>query len=93
MKRRKKARCRTTLDQFFSRAEDLASIDARPAIQSPSYRLRPRKGARACLLCTRLIAPGARPPDCLIASCPRELIPVPTNPVAWQAFVEAADQY
>jgi hypothetical protein len=93
-RRRMRRACGTgsPLSQFFVRVEEPVSIDARPSVPDPSYRLRPRLGALVCVSCTRLIAPGARLPDCLIASCPRELIPAPTNPVAWRAFVETADQ-
>jgi hypothetical protein len=92
MKRSSRSRCGTTLGQFFVRVEEPASIDARPAIQSPSFRQRPRKGALACASCTLLIAPGERPPDCAIWRCPRTWIPAPTKRAAWENFVEAASK-
>ena len=92
MKPASKSRCGTTLDQFFTRAQEPLSIDARPAIQSPSCGRRPRKGARVCSACTLLIAPGEQPPECAVASCPRELVPAPTDYAEWQKFIKEADQ-
>jgi hypothetical protein len=40
----------------------------------------------------RLVGPGELPLECFVASCPRTLVPAPTDRSQWQKLIEAADQ-